>query len=245
MAGGHRAVGHAAGTAGLGALAVAGRRGGTSESAAGSGLLRRALPADRPRRLVRGRHPDFSCRRLPFPWGAHRAADCPRANHPCRPATRDRAGQPPGRVSRRSRSVPTRPPGLSDVSLPCSSHGRTSSIIVYPRPGYPAGGPANCIGIQRRRGAQALPRATSLPLAAPCLAWQQGRPGRLPAGGWTATAWPPSPRRLHPGIPVVDASTGLKPGVEGPRHPYSSHGQPGRGTTASDAPCARSRLIWR
>jgi hypothetical protein len=89
-------------------------------------------------------------------------------------------------------------------------------IVTYPRPGYPAGGPAPCIGIQRRQSAPDLSEgnepAPSCPAprvaagtARPITGWRLDR-DRL-AAVTTAVA---------PGIPIIDTNTGPNPSVEGP-----------------------------
>jgi hypothetical protein len=89
-------------------------------------------------------------------------------------------------------------------------------VIIYPRPGYPAGSPARCIGIQRRPDTPDLAKydepAPGCPLPRVTAAATQ------PVSGWrldrdrlaAVTA------AVAPGIPVIDASTGPIPRLGGP-----------------------------
>ena len=89
-------------------------------------------------------------------------------------------------------------------------------IIIFPRPGYPAGSPARCIGIQRRPGAPEFHKdnepAPGCPLPRTVTAATQ------PVSGWRLDR-----DRLAaviaafaPGILIIDTSTGPRPSVEGP-----------------------------
>ena len=64
------------------------------------------------------------------------------------------------------------------------------------------------------RAPRHCPGATSPLVAARCLAWQPGQPGRSPLGGWTATASPLSPPQWHlvsrSSMPVLTRPRALK-----------------------------------
>jgi hypothetical protein len=92
------------------------------------------------------------------------------------------------------------------------------SIILYLA--HPGGQGANagvqCIGVQRREGAPALPRGNEQAPGCPV-------PGVAAGATREITGWRLDPERLAavtaavaPGIPIVDASTGSGRGVEGP-----------------------------
>lgn len=89
-------------------------------------------------------------------------------------------------------------------------------IIIYPRPGYPADGRAQCIGIQRRPTAPDLSEDNEPTPGCPV-------PRVITGTTRSITGWQLDRDRLAavtasvaPGVPIIDTSTGPSPSIEGP-----------------------------
>jgi hypothetical protein len=108
------------------------------------------------------------------------------------------------------------PPGRrADVFVPWSD---VEQIVVYPSSarGRSGAGTARCIGIRRREGA--LPLAQGNEQAPGCPV-----PGVAAGVARRVTGWHLDRERLAavtsvvaPGVPIIDVSTGLGPGIDGP-----------------------------
>jgi hypothetical protein len=118
-------------------------------------------------------------------------------------------------------------------------------IILYPRPGPRWGDrDVRCIGIQRRPGAPALSRrgepAPGCPV--PGVAAGACTAGSTP-GGWTASASPPSPRRLHRASPSsTPAPAPTRAWTAGPRRALMRSAWPGEGTISPRASAETAAL---
>jgi hypothetical protein len=89
-------------------------------------------------------------------------------------------------------------------------------IVIYPRPGYRQAARPSASGSSAARAPRTSTRATNQhPAAARRPAWPPGQPGRSPAGGLTATAWPPPPPRSHQAFPSSTPTLALTRALKG------------------------------
>ena len=89
-------------------------------------------------------------------------------------------------------------------------------IVIYPRPGYRQAARPSASGSSAARAPRTSTRATNQhPAAARRHAWPPGQPGRSPAGGLTATAWPPPPPRSHQAFPSSTPTLALTRALKG------------------------------